>query len=118
MSHKIVAHTKITERDYLLRALGSLGWTYNEAITGNINLGNGSVYLSQRQDNSWQIEGDPYYDKGELSKYYGRTNELITDLQTNYNTIMAKDKLENMGFYLQQEESNREEIVLTFDNGY
>ena len=118
MSHKITAHTKITERDYLLKALDSLGWTYVEAITGDINLGNGSVYLSQRQDSSWQIEGDPYYDLGKLRDYYGRTNELIADLQTSYNTVMAKDKLENMGFYLQQEEDNREEIVLTFDNGY
>ena len=118
MSHRIEARVKITERNYIINALSALGWPCRQVSNTEIQLGNNAaVSLRQALDGSWKIEGDPWYDRGELRKYYGNTLGLIADLQAAYNTEMSKDKLYSMGFYLENEEENNEEIVLTFDNG-
>jgi hypothetical protein len=118
MSHRIEAHVRITESKYIINALSALGWSYKQVSNTEIQLGNNAALsLRQAQDGSWKIEGDPWYDRGELRKYYGNTLGLVADLQAAYNTEMSKDKLYSMGFYLENEEENQEEIVLTFDNG-
>lgn len=116
MSHAIRAHTKVTNKNYLLSALDKLGWKYLETSTTTIKLGD-AMTLSQQKDGTWQVTGDPYYDKSGLKKYYNRTSNLIADLQTYYNHTMVMNQLSQMGFYIENEEENNEEIVLTFENG-
>lgn len=116
MSHRITASVKITERNYIINALSALGWPCRQISNTEIQLGN-ALSLKQQRDGSWKIEGDPWYDRGELREYYGNTLGLVVDLQTAYNIEMSKDKLYTMGFYLENEEENNNEIVLTFDNG-
>jgi hypothetical protein len=115
LSHRIAARCKITEKNHILSALEKLGWVFSTGAHG-IKLGD-TLELIQQKDGTWQITGDPYYDSTGLKKYYNNTSQLIADLQTYYNQSMAVDRLQGMGFYLEQEENNKDEIVLTFDNG-
>lgn len=116
MSHRIEARSKVTDRNYLIQAIQALGWTFSEARNGEIKLGNGSLSLTQNQDDTWNITGDPYYDDGVLNQYYNNTPKLLADIQTQYNKVMTEDKLSYLGYHLSQEEETVEEITLVFDN--
>ena len=116
MSHRIEARCKITDRNYLIQAIQALGWTFSEARNGEIKLGNGSLSLTQNQDGTWNVTGDPYYDDGKLRRYYNNTPKLLADIQYHYNKVMAGDKLSQLGYYLSQQEETTEELTLVFDN--
>jgi hypothetical protein len=117
MSHKITARAKVTDRNYLLHALKKLDWVFFEEQDGTISLGvQKALTLTQQQDGTWQVSGDPWYDQGKLRQYYNNTQQLIADLQVHYNSTMIEDKLTEMGFYLQNTEETHDEIVLTFES--
>lgn len=118
MSHHIKVRSKVTEKDYLIEALKKLGWVYSlNAHTGEITLGDqNALSLVQNKDGTWSVTGDPYYDNGKLRQYYNNTPQLLADIQSSYNQIMAKDKLSQLGYYLSQEEETAEEVTLVFDN--
>jgi len=44
------------------------------------------------------VTGDPYYAGAGLSKYYGRTKEMIADLQTQYNIALTQERMEQAGY--------------------
>lgn len=126
MSHLIKANVKITNKNHLLSALDRLHWQYSNAQgqvkfgeTADIVLGTGAVGLQQQRDSSWQIVGDPYYDQSNLREYYGRTEKMIADLQTSYNIVEAKDRLQTMGYQcIENEEGTVKNNVvrMVFDN--
>ena len=117
MSHVIRAKTNITDKSVLLRALDSLKWTAHDRGS-YIEIGSGQLSLKRNSDNTWTIVGDPWGDT-QLSKYYGRTRDLVTDLQAHYNIALAQDRLEALGYtWIENQEAETNEqgdIQLVFE---
>jgi hypothetical protein len=94
----IKARTKLTEKCYIETALDRLGIKHR-SMSQKILLENGECWLSQQRDGTWRIEGDPYYASDDMRyKYYGNTQQMVADLQTNYNIAMTTDKMSSLGY--------------------
>lgn len=107
MSHWIKTKTKMMEKKYIMGGLAAMGInatengkiraayssrSENEEVDIKINNG---VGLRQQKDGSWELVGDFY--NTSMSKYYGRDQEFIQQLQGQYCVAQAKDKVASLG---------------------
>lgn len=107
MSHWIKTKTKMVEKKYIMDGLAAMGIkvTENEKIraayssrssTEDVDIKiNEGVGLRQQKDGSWELVGDFYGTN--MSRYYGRDNQFIEELQGKYCVAQAKDKIANLG---------------------
>jgi hypothetical protein len=112
MSHWTKVKSEIKDKELLKKALTQLGWHYEEGNFKITQYGttekaeilldskNKALGLSQQEDGTWALVGDPYHTPYDhvLHKYYRQEKKFLEDLGTSYAISEAKEKLEDQGF--------------------
>jgi hypothetical protein len=114
MSHWTKVKTKLTNKDYLKKALDRMGLDFAEgshSITqygttekAEIKLDN-AVGFSEQKDGTYAMVGDFYHSHNpKLRKYYGNNAQFNRDLSTAYAIEEAKSRLEEQNFFCAENE--------------
>lgn len=112
MSHWTKVKSEIKDKELLKKALSQLGWQFEEGNFKITQYGttekaeilldskNKALGLSQQEDGTWALVGDPYHTPYDhvLHKYYRQEKKFLDDLGTSYAIADAKEKLEEQGF--------------------
>ena len=114
MSHYVSVKTRITEKEFLIKALKRMGCakveegekltvkrSYNQ--TAEVEVKIDEHFGFQREaDGSFSAVGDPYYCRGTMQKYYQKDKQLAADLNTSYAIEQTTGRLEEMNFFIDQ----------------
>jgi hypothetical protein len=115
ISHWTKVKTKLSNKEYLKKALGRMGLTFeegNHTITqygtseaAQIKLDN-AVGFSVQKDGTFAMVGDFYHSNNpKLRKYYSKTNLFNSDLTTAYAVEEATSRLEEQSFFCSENEA-------------
>ena len=109
MSHFTKVRTKLTSREYLIKALERMGLEvqegnftitqYGQSESAELKVDN-AVGLQRQKDGTWSMVGDFYHARDQkLKKFYNRTSNFDKELSTNYAVEQTKGELSKNHFY-------------------
>jgi len=115
MSHWTKVKLKVTDEELVKKALTRMGFKYE---LGNFTVSeygssekaeiklDKSLGLSRQTDGTWAFVGDPYHCSTQnLRRYYGKVDQLSTELSTSYAVEEAKTALEAQSFFCTENEN-------------